>query len=163
MYHSIRRLLSLNLLGYIAEMSQNLLYDRGGSYMKRVILSSVQKYNIYTTAFVSIEDRSAILASINTRDLMKNMVRVKSSNVWSYAMNIRNRKDKFGDVLVQFKNKAGGPGDVYIYYDVPILLYRRWQSAPSKGHFFWVYIRNNFKYSKLTGNKRGVLPNAVNH
>ena len=131
--------------------------------MKRVILSSAQKYNIYTTAFVSIEDRSAILASINTRDLMKNMVRVKSSNVWSYAMNIRNRKDKFGDVLVQFKNKAGGPGDVYIYYDVPSTLYRRWQSAPSKGHFFWVYIRNNFKYSKLTGNKRGVLPNAVNH
>lgn len=108
------------------------------------------------------EIKSAITAGSSTRDLLKNLVRVKSSNVWSVGINIRDRKDKFGDVLAQFKNNTGGPGDVYIYYDVPIRIYRRWQSASSKGHYFWQYIRNYYKYSKLTGDKRGKLPNAIN-
>lgn len=51
-------------------------------------------------------------------------------------MNIKDRKSKVGDLLVQFKDTQGGPGDIYIYYDVPIIVYRRWQSAPSKGHYF---------------------------
>lgn len=110
----------------------------------------------------SISDRQAVLAAINTKNLANDLVRVRSSNIWSYGLNLRNRKDKTGDLLVQFKNKNGGAGDVYIYYDVPTMVYRRWQSAPSKGHYFWVYIRNNFKYSKLTGDKRGKLANAIN-
>lgn len=114
------------------------------------------------TMIISVSDRQAVLAAINTKDLSKNLVRVRSSNVWSYGLNIKDRKDKTGDLVVQFKSKNGGAGDVYIYYDVPIVVYRRWQSAPSKGHYFWVYIRNNFKYSKLTGDKRGKLANAVN-
>lgn len=108
-------------------------------------------------------DREKVItAGISTRDLAKNLVRVKSSNVWAYAINIKRNGDRFGDVLVQFKDKNGGPGDLYIYYEVPVLTYRRWISAPSKGHYFWRYIRNNFRYSKLTGDKRGKLPNAVN-
>lgn len=103
-----------------------------------------------------------VMAAINTRNLAQNIVRVKSSNVWGYTINVKDRKSKFGDVIVQFKGNNGGPGDIYIYYDVPVLTYRRWHSAPSKGHYFWVYIRNNFKYSKLTGDKRGKLHNAVN-
>ena len=103
-----------------------------------------------------------IEGAINTHNLAQKLVRVKSSNVWGYTINVKNRKDKFGDVIVQFKDKNGGPGDVYIYYDVPVLTYRRWQSARSKGHYFWQYIRNYFKYSKLTGDKRGKLHNAVN-
>lgn len=114
------------------------------------------------TMIVAISDRQAVLAAINTKDLSKNLVKVRSSNVWAYGLNIKDRKDKTGDLVVQFKNKNGGAGDVYIYYDVPIVVYRRWQSAPSKGHYFWVYIRNNFKYSKLTGDKRGKLANAIN-
>lgn len=110
----------------------------------------------------SVKDRKAVFAAINTKNLAQNLTRVRSSNIWSYGLNLRNRKDKTGDLLVQFKNKNGGAGDVYIYYDVPTMIYRRWQSAPSKGHYFWVYIRNNFKYSKLTGDKRGKLANAVN-
>ena len=106
--------------------------------------------------------RKSVMAAINTRHLANDIVRVKSSNVWGYAFNVKNNSDSTGDLVVQFKGKNGGPGDIYIYYDVPVKLYQRWQSAPSKGHFFWVYIRNNFKYSKLTGNKRGVLRNAVN-
>ena len=103
-----------------------------------------------------------VMAAINTRNLAQNIVRVKSSNVWGYTINVKDRKSKFGDVIVQFKGNNGGPGDIYIYYDVPVLTYRRWHSAPSKGHYFWVYIRNNFRYSKLTGDKRGKLHNAVN-
>lgn len=114
------------------------------------------------TMIVAISDRQAVLAAINTKDFSKNLVKVRSSNVWAYGLNIKDRKDKTGDLVVQFKNKNGGAGDVYIYYDVPIVVYRRWQSAPSKGHYFWVYIRNNFKYSKLTGDKRGKLANAIN-
>lgn len=106
--------------------------------------------------------RQRVCAAINTRNMAENLVRVKSSNLWSYGMNVKSNRDRTGDVVVQFKSKSGGAGDVYIYYDVPTTVYRRWQSAPSKGHYFWVYLRNNYKYSKLTGDKRGKLPNAVN-
>ena len=111
----------------------------------------------------ALTDRDSIFASINTRNLADNLSRVRSSNVWAYGINIHNRKDKTGDVIVQFKAKNGGAGDIYIYYDVPKSIYNRWQSAPSKGHYFWVYIRNNFKYSKLTGDRKGKLKNAVNN
>lgn len=114
-------------------------------------------------AFTAISDRKSILAAINTRNLAQNLVRCKSSNVWAYGMNIRDKKDKTGDLLMQFKNKNGGPSDLYIYFDVPVTIYRRLQSAPSVGRFFWQYIRNVYSYSKLSGNKRGVLPNAINN
>ena len=106
--------------------------------------------------------RSILAAS--AREVTKNMVRVRSSNIWSYCINIKDAKSKYGDVYVQFKGRNGGPtGGVYVYYDVPVTLWRKWLTANSKGHFFWVYIRNNYKYSKLDGNKHGVLPNAINH
>ena len=125
----------------------------------------LNKYNIksFETVLCNIEYRSEIIeCAISSRDITKNMVRVKSSNIWSYNINIKDKKDKFGDVVVQFKDRRGGPGDIYIYYDVPITIYRSWHTSPSKGHYFWQYIRNNFKYSKLTGDKRGKLSNAVN-
>lgn len=108
------------------------------------------------------DSKTVVQAAISTRDLARNLVRVKSSNVWAYTINIRDRKDKTGDVLVQFKGPKGGPGDIYIYHDVPVLLWRRWLSATSKGHFFWENIRNVFPYRKLTGDKRGKLKNAIN-
>ena len=114
------------------------------------------------TIINSSEGKSIVQAAISTRDLSKNLVRVKSSNVWAYSINIRDRKDKTGDVLVQFKGKNGGPGDIYIYHDVPVMLWRQWLSASSKGHFFWEHIRNEFMYRKLTGDKRGKLKNAIN-
>ena len=108
------------------------------------------------------DTKSVVQAAITTRDLAKNLVRVKSSNVWAYSINIRDRHNKVGDVLTQFKGPNGGPGDIYIYYDVPVNLWRRWLAAPSKGHFFWQHIRNVFSYRKLTGDKRGKLRNAIN-
>lgn len=115
--------------------------------------------DIYSSKSIIIK---AITAAINTRDLAQNLVRVKSSNVWAYGMNLRDRKDKTGEVVVQFKGDKGGPGDIYIYYDVPLVVWRKWLSATSKGHYFWMYIRNTYAYSKLTGDKRGKLPNAIN-
>lgn len=109
----------------------------------------------------SCEDREPILASISAKDITSRMVKVKSSNVWSYAMNVRDTKKGIGDVYVQFKNKLGGAGDIYVYYDVPAKVYRRWISAPSKGHYFWQYIRNNYMYAKLTGDKRTKLKNGI--
>lgn len=102
-------------------------------------------------------------SAMSSRDLAKNLVRVKSSNIWSYGINIKNRKDKTGDVLVQFKNPKGGAGDLYIYYDVPVSVWRKWLSATSKGSFLWRFIRNAYAYSKLTGDKRGKLANAINN
>ena len=134
-------------------------------FFERFIVKYSETKSIYSHAYMtSVEDRNQynIEAGISTRDMMKNLVRVKSSNMWGMAMNIKNRKDRFGDVIVQFKGKNGGPGDIYQYFDVPVPLYRRWIGATSKGHFFWQYIRDNFKYRKLTGDKRGRLPNAVN-
>ena len=119
--------------------------------------------DISEITFCSSIHRAAICAGISSRNIAKNLVRVKSSNVWAYAINIRRDGDRTGDVYVQFKGKDGGPEDIYVYFDVPIQIYRRWQSAPSKGHFFWQYIRNKFQYAKLTGDRRTKLKNGVDN
>lgn len=124
-------------------------------------ISKDSKMEILCYRIVPQSARKSILAAINTKNFSNKLIRVKSSNVWSIGLNMKDRKDKTGDLLVQFKGKTGGPGDVYIYYDVPFALYRKWQTAPSKGHFFWKYIRNYYKYSKLTGDKKGKLKNAI--
>ena len=104
----------------------------------------------------------AIECAISSRDITKSLVRVRSSNIWAYNLNVTNNGDRTGDMYIQFKDSKGGPGDVYVLYDVPITLYRKLVAAPSKGHAYWQYFRNNFKYSKLTGDKRTKLKNGVN-
>lgn len=94
-----------------------------------------------------------------TQDFVKKLARVKSSNVWSYAF--QPKDDKLGDMLMQFKAKNGGPGDIYIYYNVPAKIWQRLVAAPSKGHAFWELIRNVYTYAKLTGDKRTHLPNGI--
>ena len=97
------------------------------------------------------------------KEIVRDLVRVKSSNVWAYGIEIKENGDKVGDVYIQFKGKNGGPGDVYRYYDVDLNTWRRVLSYPSKGAAIWKFLRNNFLYSKLTGDKKGKLKNAVNH
>ena len=111
---------------------------------------------------INIDRRDAILAARSTREITKNLVRVKSSNLWGYAIDIKDRHDKVGDVYIQFKGRNGGPEHIYVYYDVPITIWRRLIASPSKGHAFWQLIRNNYQYAKLTGDRRGKLRNAVN-
>lgn len=98
----------------------------------------------------------------SSRDITKHMVRCRSSNVWSYAFDIDQDSNE-GTMYVQFKNAMGGAGDIYRYYEVPLKIYQKFVAAPSKGHSVWKYLRNNFSYSKLTGDKRGKLKNAVNY
>lgn len=118
---------------------------------------------IVQMSFVISDYRDDVIeCAISSKDLTKNMVRVKSSNIWAYNINIKQHGDKTGDVVVQFKGRNGGPDDIYMYFDVPVTLYRRWHTAPSAGHFFWQYIRNNYRYRKLTGDKRTHLPNGIN-
>jgi len=94
-----------------------------------------------------------------TQDFVKKLSRVKSSNVWSYAF--QPKDNTVGDMLMQFKSKNGGPGDIYIYYDVPSKIWQRLVAAPSKGHCFWQLIRNVYTYAKLTGDKKTHLPNGI--
>ena len=94
-----------------------------------------------------------------TQDFVKKLSRVKSSNVWSYAF--QPKDDKTGDMLMQFKKSGGGPGDIYIYYNVPNKIWQRLVASPSKGHAFWALIRNIYTYAKLTGDKRTHLPNGI--
>lgn len=130
---------------------------------KMNILSMNQIPEIYAIFFSdSLEENQAIMASISSRDITKKMIRVKSSNLWSYCMDVRHAKDKTGIVYVQFKGPKGGPGDVYCYYDVPTIVYQKLLSANSKGHAFWKYLRGKFLYSKLTGDKKTKMPGGVN-
>ena len=96
----------------------------------------------------------------NSRQVTDNMLRVKSSNVWAYAFNIEQGQNT-GDLYVQFKNRKGGAGDIYQYIDFPVRMWRKFVATSSKGHFFWRFIRTKYKYRKLTGDKRGKLPNAI--
>lgn len=141
----------------------NRAFDRSNASIHKVLRLSERVLSAYGyDLFSDICKRSSIFAAINTKNLASDLVRVKSSNVWAYGLNIKDRKSPVGDLVVQFKSKDGGAGDVYIYYDVPTMVYRRWQSAPSKGHYFWTYIRGKYSYSKLTGDKRGKMKGAIN-
>lgn len=121
--------------------------------MKRVILSS-----LYISA---ARHSSRNKRKQKSRDITDRMVRCRSSNIWGYAYD-NGEGENIGTLYIQFKNPFGGAGDIYRYYDVPLKVYRRFVSAPSKGHSFWKLLRNKYYYSKLTGDKRGKLKNAVN-
>lgn len=100
--------------------------------------------------------------SRSSKDPTKNMVRVKSSNIWARSIDIKDPKSKVGDMYVQFKGPNGGPGDIYVLYDVPIVLYRRFLTAPSAGHFYHEFFRDKYVYAKLTGDKRTKRKGGVN-
>lgn len=108
--------------------------------------------------------RSKSSNRINEKERIQSLlVRCKSSNIWSYGIDIKDRKSGVGDMYIQFKGKNGGPdGGLYKYYDVPVSVYRRFIASSSKGHAFWTLLRDQYSYSKLTGDKRGKLPNAIN-
>lgn len=132
--------------------------------MKRYIRPAEDVWEVDDLVFCASEYRNQITSAISSRDISKSLVRVKSSNVWAYNINVRKDGDVKGDVYVQYKNEHGGPGSVYVYYNVPVRTYRKLVSAPSKGHAVWEYLRKpKIPYSKLTGDKRGKLPYAINH
>lgn len=113
---------------------------------------------VFSKSFQNSHDNSR-RNKTTTQDFVKKLTRVKSSNVWSYAF--QPKDEKTGDMLMQFKKKDGGPGDIYIYYNVPNKIWQRLVAAPSKGHAFWALIRNVYTYAKLTGDKRTKLANGI--
>lgn len=132
--------------------------------MKKLLNNYRFQYtSIIRCMMISKYDREFIFSATSSKEITKNMVKAKpSSNIWSYGINVKTAKDPVGDVVIQFKGKDGGPDDIYIYYDVPVNIYKKFISSPSLGHAFWKFIRNNYKYSKLTGDKRTKLKNGVN-
>ena len=118
--------------------------------------------DLYSTSCVpSIRYVYAKTDRKSSRKASQNLIRVRSSNVWAYSYDIELGRNT-GYLYVQFKNKNGGPGDVYQYFEFPVKMWKKFVTAPSKGHFFWRYVRNNFRYRKLTGDRRGKLSNAIN-
>lgn len=134
--------------GEIVTPDDMLIYDRG-------IITSATK--VMAKGFNQHDTTKR--NKTTTQDFVKKLARVKSSNVWSYAF--QPKDNKIGDMLMQFKAKNGGPGDIYIYYDVPNKIWQRLVVAPSKGHYMWEFIRNVYTYAKLTGDKRTHLPNGI--
>ena len=49
-----------------------------------------------------------------------------------------------GNLYVAFK-----PRGMYVYYHVPVMIYRRFLKAPSKGKFLWARIRDVYDFDKL--------------
>jgi len=120
------------------------------------------KVEILKIATCDIIDKQVIKAGMSSREITKNMIRVNSSNIWSYCVDIKRAEDKTCNLYIQFKGNNGGAGDVYVYFDVPIIIYRKLISAPSKGHSFWQYIRGKYPFAKLTGDKRTKQKGGVN-
>lgn len=135
-------------LSLVARLDEIFPYDQ-------ILSSVILRGKEFRYLFAGKNRRSA-------RDITQNLVRTKSSNVWAYGIEIHEDDSSVGDLYVQFKGKNGGPADIYRYYDVPVKLYRKMITYPSKGSFIWQYLRNGFMYSKLTGDKRGKLKNAIN-
>ena len=128
--------------------------------------SNLKKYGIESVKLTPLDSNIKINGKpitaadkFTTKDFIKKLIRVKSSNVWSYAFQPKDYN--VGNMLMQFKGANGGPEDIYIYYDVPSNLWQKFVAAPSKGAFFWRNIRNVFKYAKLTGDKKTKLPNGI--
>lgn len=105
--------------------------------------------------------KQPVTAGMSARNITQDMIRVKSSNMWAYCIDIKRAQDQTGNVYIQFKGTNGGPGDIYVYFDVPILIYRKLLNAPSKGHAFWQYIRGKYSFAKLTGDKKTKMQGGV--
>ena len=133
--------------------------DRVESHLKMFGIESAELVPLDSSITIDGEPVTAAENKISTKDMMKKMLRVRSSNLWSYAFQPKDYNT--GTMLIQFKGANGGPNDVYVYYDIPNKLWQKFVAAPSKGAFFWRNIRNIFKYGKLTGDKRTKLPNGV--
>lgn len=121
-------------------------------------LDAITASRVFSKSYQDSHDTSR-RNKTTTQDFVKKLQRVKSSNVWSYAF--QPKDNKIGDMLMQFKAKNGGPGDIYIYYNVPNKVWQRLVGSPSKGATFWRLIRNVYTYAKLTGDKRTKLANGI--
>ena len=57
--------------------------------------------------------------------------------------------DKRVLILTFWKYKQKGPGGTYLYYNVPLEVWKALQLASSKGRYFWYFIRGRFNFRRL--------------
>ena len=146
--------LAIRFIDYVEDVLQE--YDiPTGEILE---LDAVTASRVFSKSYQNSHDTSR-RNKTTTQDFVKKLQRVKSSNVWSYAF--QPKDNNVGDMLMQFKAKNGGPGDIYIYYNVPNKVWQRLVGSPSKGHTFWELVRNVYTYAKLTGDKRTKLANGI--
>jgi hypothetical protein len=51
---------------------------------------------------------------------------------------------------IQFLNKTGQPGSVYLYSNVPESVYKELMEAPSVGSYFGSMIKSTYSYTKVS-------------
>lgn len=91
----------------------------------------------------------AVHSDAKIRNIVNNMEQIKSSNIWGYGIDTDGKSGR-GNVIVRFRNKkTGGPGQVYVYYNVPLNIYRGWHSAASKGHYLWQHFRDKYVTERI--------------
>ena len=71
--------------------------------MKISHMSSTKLPKIIWMSFCETAGRQPIMAAISSKDITRNMIRVKSSNLWAYTISGRNGQDsKLGDVYALY-------------------------------------------------------------
>ena len=108
---------------------------------------------------LGIEDAS----SMRKQDLMFSILKKVASddNIIYGDGTIEVMQDGFGFLRSAQSNYLAGPDDIYVYFDVPIVIFRKMVAAPSAGHAFWQYIRGKYSYAKLTGDKKTKMKGGV--
>lgn len=95
------------------------------------------------------------------------MIRVKSSNV--HSIGFREEAKEHGTLFIRFLGQVGnrraGAGALYEYFDVPLSLWKAFESASSKGKFVWDEIRvrgtvsgHRYSYELAGTGPRGYIP-----
>lgn len=79
---------------------------------------------------------------------MPELIPVKSSNVQAVGY-LPDTRDLFVRFVVRHDPAKIGP--LYKYTNVPLGVFSRFRRAASKGTFFWMHIRGQFRYYLWTG------------
>ena len=74
------------------------------------------------------------------------MIPVISSNVGAIGYD-----EDLSELYIQFRPHDGGTAPVYEYYNVPENVWKRLQTAGSKGKFVWKHIRDVYAYRRARG------------
>jgi hypothetical protein len=79
---------------------------------------------------------------------MPELVPVQSSNIQALGY-LPNTQDLY--VRFTVRGRPGSEGPLYKYTNVPAGVFSRFMRSASKGRFFWMHIRKQFRYYMWTG------------
>lgn len=89
-----------------------------------------------------------IISTWNRGELDKHLVQAKtSSNIHSLAYDPVAKQ-----LYIRFlgMDKSGVNRATYVYDNVPLTVYRKFFTVPSKGHYFWQAVRGKYPYRKIS-------------